>query len=484
MYACDSSITVRPVSLTVVVRASLTSPLQFDNPDARPFFALVRRSSPDGPRIAMCSFVKKVLNAQIAGRRLCVGVIVIDNQLESLVTMDSGDDDDSQADERRIAVASGFVSQDVGALLMDRSHAGPSTATLSWPSAPAVKGDGKVNVEMWLSSNDECSKCETQNAFLSSFTSFAVALQSNGYMTFQPRYAVLVCKTSERATPFCQASCINGGRYCAADPDEDPRVGYSGADVVLANLRSLCVHSLFNASATPQLWWAYSNAMLSSCSMSRGTYSIDCSDRVLTGLNATSLAPADVARCAGDTSASVANPMLEAQLVDQNAVIVFPSISVNGQQYRGDVEKANVVQFVCSAFANSAMAPPECLETGVYQRACDAGSFGRGQCAAGGMQCISTSSFPYHSCTACPAGATSLEGVSCTPRGGHSGTADEGGMGGGAIFGIILLILCCAAGGVWVWTRWPRWRALRGPRPELDLAMSEIDRGSYEPLVL
>lgn len=56
-------------------------------------------------------------------------------------------------------------------------------------------------------------------------------------------------------SPYCQAQCLNAGRYCQQDPDGAGP--YSGAAVVRLNLISLCVARMAAEDAAPWLWWDY-----------------------------------------------------------------------------------------------------------------------------------------------------------------------------------------------------------------------------------
>jgi hypothetical protein len=49
----------------------------------------------------------------------------------------------------------------------------------------------------------------------------------------------------------------NLGRYYAPNPDDDLVTGYDDRDVVVENLRKLCVHRVANAFGLPWVWWDY-----------------------------------------------------------------------------------------------------------------------------------------------------------------------------------------------------------------------------------
>ena len=339
---------------------------------------------------------------------------------------------------------------DVGIALQAMIDAGSVINDMTWPNVPpGPPGGALVKLQMWTTSQDECSKCVTHKEFVANFSDTATRMMVNGYMTFTPSYAVVPCPSPPKSE-LCRLSCINYGRYCVPAPDGDSARGFDGRDVVIANVRALCVYSLLSAAGMPQLWWNYSVIMSAECSFAGGAYSIACSDGVIGRLGVSVLTPAGVAACTGDTSVDAPNAMLDAQRAAQSAIAVFPTLIANGMQYRGDVEGANVLQFICSAFVNSAMAPPECIASLPNRRggACDAGSFGQLECAAdrlssGQTECRSTAMYPFFECS-CPH-AWLLQGGSCKPSP-HSPSGPERSLSGGAVFGIVVLVLLSVGG--------------------------------------
>jgi hypothetical protein len=66
----------------------------------------------------------------------------------------------------------------------------------------------------------------------------------------------------------------NLGRYYAPNPDDDLVTGYDDRDVVVENLRKLCVHRVANAFGLPWVWWDYVVDYHLRCSMKVWTISI------------------------------------------------------------------------------------------------------------------------------------------------------------------------------------------------------------------
>ena len=155
----------------------------------------------------------------------------------------------------------------------------PTVATLSWadivPRAASV-----VDWQLWSNSNDECGvRCDRQKQLLVDLAPAMEALLTSRQMTFQPHYITQQCR-EYAYLDFCQKQCLNAGRYCAQDPDGNLDAGFSGRDVVLANLHSLCAFQAFDAARTPWLWWRYVTRVGRACSMRGGTYSTACADGI------------------------------------------------------------------------------------------------------------------------------------------------------------------------------------------------------------
>lgn len=108
----------------------------------------------------------------------------------------------------------------------------------------------------------------------------AQEFDSNGWTAFTPHYLVWDCPTGYTESEECQSLCIRHGRYCAPDPDGDVWEGYSGAQVVEENLRSLCVHRLAERAQRAHLWWDYVTRYGMACDMKSGRYGVDCAEEV------------------------------------------------------------------------------------------------------------------------------------------------------------------------------------------------------------
>ena len=133
---------------------------------------------------------------------------------------------------------------------------------------------------MVVSTRGPCRK-----AFIRDFSSVATSLEQGGYTQFTPHYVTWLCPPEYINDPACVSQCINNGRYCCPDPDDDLQHGYSGRDVVIENLRTLCVFQQANNTAQPWKWWDYVVQFGDRCTMAAGTYGKeDCATAIMTQL--------------------------------------------------------------------------------------------------------------------------------------------------------------------------------------------------------
>uniref|UniRef100_A0A453QXZ5 Vacuolar sorting receptor thioredoxin-like domain-containing protein n=1 Tax=Aegilops tauschii subsp. strangulata TaxID=200361 RepID=A0A453QXZ5_AEGTS len=253
--------------------------------------------------------------------------------------------------------------------------------------------DERVEYELWTNSNDECGPlCDEQAAFVRSFRGHAQILERGGYARFTPHYITWYCPEAFRLTRQCQSQCINHGRYvvhahtrhcrsrklslvkslkrccwlcryCAPDPEEDFGEGYEGKQVVVENLRQLCVHRVANESGRPWAWWDFAMDYKLRCSMKEKKYSKACAEEVVASLG---LSLEKVLACMGDPDADADNAVLSKEQEDQigrgsrGDVTILPTLVINDVQYRGKLERTAVLRAVCAGFKEGTE-PQVCL---------------------------------------------------------------------------------------------------------------------------
>ncbi|CAH9089037.1 unnamed protein product [Cuscuta epithymum] len=332
-------------------------------PGSMPVFVLVDRGD--------CYFTVKAWNAQKAG---AAAILVADDRTEPLITMDTPEEEHSQADYlQNITIPSALISKELGDKIKKELSKGEMVViNLDWREA-LPHPDERVEYEFWTNSNDECGpKCVSQIEFVKSFKGVAQILEQKGYTQFTPRYITWYCPEAFTLSNQCKSQCINHGRYCAPDPEQDFSRGYDGKDVVLQNLRQICFFRVANESGKPWLWWDYVTDFSIRCPMKDKKYTKDCADQVIKTLG---IDVKKVDKCVGDPEADVENPVLK---VEQEAqigkgargdVTILPTLVVNNRQYRGKLDKGAVLKAICSGFEETTE-PTICLADDIQTNEC------------------------------------------------------------------------------------------------------------------
>lgn len=219
-------------------------------------------------------------------------MLIADSVDEQLLTMDSPEASAGTEYVDKINIPSALVNRAFGESLKKMAQkvasgdgAGEEVIVkLDWRES-MPHPDERVEYELWTNSNDECGpRCDEQMAFVRGFRGHAQLLERGGYARFTPHYITWYCPEAFRLTQQCRSQCINHGRYCAPDPEGDFGAGYEGKDVVVENLRQLCVHRVANDTGRPWAWWDYVMDYKIRCSMKEKKYTKTCAEDVVTAL--------------------------------------------------------------------------------------------------------------------------------------------------------------------------------------------------------
>ncbi|KAL0356922.1 UNVERIFIED_CONTAM: Vacuolar-sorting receptor 3 [Sesamum calycinum] len=330
---------------------------------ALPNFVLVDRGD--------CFFALKVWNAQNAG---AAAVLVADDLDEPLITMDSPEEDGASARYiANITIPSALIDKSFGEKLKKAISGGDMVnVNLDWREA-VPHPDDRVEYELWTNSNDECGvKCDMLMEFLKDFKGAAQVLEKGGYTQFTPHYITWYCPQAFTVSKQCKSQCLNHGRYCAPDPEQDFSTGYEGKDVVLENLRQLCVFRVANETKKPWVWWDYVTDFQIRCPMKKKKYNKECAEQVINSLG---LDLKKIEKCMGDPEADSDNPVLKEEQDAQigkgsrGDVTILPTLVVNNRQYRGKLEKGAVLKAICAGFEETTE-PSVCLGGDVETNEC------------------------------------------------------------------------------------------------------------------
>ncbi|MBA0843077.1 hypothetical protein Goarm_000295, partial [Gossypium armourianum] len=197
-------------------------------------------------------------------------------------------------------------------------------------------------------------------------------LEKGGYTQFTPHYITWYCPQAFTISKQCKSQCINHGRYCAPDPEQDFSSGYEGKDVVIENLRQLCVFKVANESNKSWLWWDYVTDFQIRCPMKEKKYNKECADAVIKSLG---LDSKKIEKCMGDPNADADNPVLKEEQDAQvgkgsrGDVTILPTLVVNNRQYRGKLARGAVLKAICSGFEETTE-PAVCLSGDVETNEC------------------------------------------------------------------------------------------------------------------
>ncbi|KAL0334955.1 UNVERIFIED_CONTAM: Vacuolar-sorting receptor 3 [Sesamum radiatum] len=239
-----------------------------------------------------CFFALKVWNAQNAG---AAAVLVADDLDEPLITMDSPEEDGASARYiANITIPSALIDKSFGEKLKKAISGGDMVnVNLDWREA-VPHPDDRVEYELWTNSNDEY-------------------------------------------------------------PEQDFSTGYEGKDVVLENLRQLCVFRVANETKKPWVWWDYVTDFQIRCPMKKKKYNKECAEQVINSLG---LDLKKIEKCMGDPEADSDNPVLKEE---QDAQI--------GKGSRGKLEKGAVLKAICAGFEETTE-PSVCLGGDVETNEC------------------------------------------------------------------------------------------------------------------
>ncbi|XP_047065856.1 vacuolar-sorting receptor 1-like [Lolium rigidum] len=332
-------------------------------PGALPSFLLIDRGH--------CLFAKKVWNAQNAGAS---AVLVVDDKDEPLITMDLPREDDEAAKYiQNITIPSALIDKKFGEQLKKAVKDGEMVnVNLDWREA-VPHPDDRVEYELWTNSNDECGpKCDMLMHFLKEFKGAAQLLEKGGYSQFTPHYITWYCPQAFVVSKQCNSQCINHGRYCAPDPEQDFSTGYEGKDVVVENLRQLCVFNVAKEFKKPWIWWDYVTDFHIRCPMKDKKYNKKCAETVIKSLG---LDVKKVDKCMGDPNADSDHFLLK---MEQDAqigkgsrgdVTILPTLVVNNRQYRGKLERKAVLKALCAGFEETTE-PNVCLSDDMETNEC------------------------------------------------------------------------------------------------------------------
>ncbi len=286
----------------------------------------------------------------------------------------------------------------------------------------------------WTSPDTGCgASCDRQTAFKKAVKAQAASLERGKYTAFTPRFVTRRC--AEGTPPAdCAAACIHKGRYCAWAPVADKYKGsFKGRDVVTEAKRQLCAHGAATSGGKPWAWWDFAAASADACTMDNGKFgSAACAAPLLKDAG---IDPAVVEACVGNVDEDADPSVLASNAKAQgyaaggggaSAVLLLPTVTINGAQYRGRLDTSSLMRGLCAGFSELAE-PPECLAGGLETNECASPDHGGCWANAEFSACVDT--FRGRKCQ-CPYGFKG-DGLTCTDVRTDVAAAGAGGRGRG-----------------------------------------------------
>jgi len=301
-----------------------------------------------------CFFVTKTLNVQNIGGS--VAMIVDDKDEENTKIIMTGESD-------LVHIPSILIKRYVGEIFADFMSQNPGEEIDLFISFPIPHPDDRVEYDIYmLSTNIEIMQ------FLKEFSQYNTEFDKSTLMT--PHYVIYTCpQCHKEGFKNSYVDCISGGRYCAPDPDNEGL--YTGFDVVMENLRQLCIYETAKDKVIHREWWDYVTTFYDDCMApdleeyhkthikTFKDFSQKCSDAVMKKVGIDSAA---VEQCVNQSFQPVAvekdgygmnkNSVMESEARQQLAAGVYyhPLVRINEKNIRGDITVDLVMNALCGGF--------------------------------------------------------------------------------------------------------------------------------------
>mmetsp|Transcript_10367 Transcript_10367/g.11801 ORF Transcript_10367/g.11801 Transcript_10367/m.11801 type:complete len:471 (-) Transcript_10367:137-1549(-) len=316
-------------------------------------FKLDKESAEDASRYPIliaerggCTFNQKAQNAQLIGAKMLIIVDTLDEAVE--FTMPIGDGHDSS-----VHIPTVMVGPRYGSKIKDFINNGENVTVAMNFELPDNKGS-TVKLDLWLSGTDERSFKLVQG--------LKQMIEKIGYdkVIPKPYYAIWYC-------PYCKElnyktyenpNCYSGGRYCSPDPDDAGPL--NGRDIILEDLRQLCLADL-----SIESWFQYMSDY--KCDYEKERNLTVCFVRAMERVKNWTVENID--QCVKDSfKGDTGNWLLDdnwrlskqRQMFKRKGIQVWPSVLINDFLYRGNVlPVTNVVEAICEDFSPM---PAPCVE--------------------------------------------------------------------------------------------------------------------------
>jgi hypothetical protein len=320
------------------------------------------------------------------------------------------------------------------------SATGVVTVALKW-NMPTTDMD--VEWELWTSADETTS-------FKHGFAPFALKLKES--TNFVPHYFIWDgeewgCTTADS----CSTQCVGAGKYCSPDPDGATDVGVSGMNIVLENLRQMCVWEQVDFKIDgAEKWWRYVTEMKDvfervMASSESVILQVDFFESYSKEIhNKLGLDFAKTQKCmkmVNNDHDKLKNELTSRKLGAgaRGEILQLPSIVVNGRIIRDGITTSGVLLTLCSATVNPG---PFCK--------CVKGTEGKNMelCQNNGQH-----NGQHNEYELCPDGEFYCSDLDvadkCVSNVTECSSASNSGLSGGARVALIVVAIVAALGGEW-----------------------------------
>ncbi|CAG9326386.1 unnamed protein product [Blepharisma stoltei] len=297
-------------------------------------------------KIGQCSYATKVRNAQNIGASAVIMINDSDEDISHILMIDDGT-------AGNISIPSFLISKSDGEILLNSMTELDSTDIVLILKFEMNHPSNKVEWEMWMSSESTATR-----EFLVDFSQYGKMFDlDSAIMT--PHYVLWVCTDcQDKNFTVDHPDCVGGGRYCAPDPDfEGPR---NGRDIVFEDLRQICIYNLGRRIGRLDIWWNYIKEFNRLCE--DFDFTEKCAGKAM---KKAKIDTADINYCiqssfANSNYALAENSILlkEKKRFLQAGISFYPTIIINNQTFRGDLEADEVLNAICAGFQTPPLVCP------------------------------------------------------------------------------------------------------------------------------
>ena len=154
-----------------------------------------------------------------------------------------------------IRIPSMLIGKESGKILKDFAVTSDSQATLS-AEFTLANPNNFSDVELWYSSNNVLAL-----DFIKEFDKYQHQLSD--YVHFTPRFVTWGCPAC--AAEFKEEECFGNGKYCAPNHNKSTDLFVKGRDIIMEDLRQICLHRQVVQDGVEPLWWDYMKYVHQEC---------------------------------------------------------------------------------------------------------------------------------------------------------------------------------------------------------------------------